>query len=232
MTMTLAFYAVLCQLETESQYRAAAEGCSSKIKTGKEVKVDSVENRAPDFSLSSRAIFIGPASDAHGGPQAVGRKSARLHPHVPRIRRDYQFDRHFFGPGAERLPGHQRRNATAIRPNPLPWLELLPFKAKRRTEWTSTVTTILTGSILRTRPMTKPFPHRASHNAQGTGRTRPVAPINEPSVGPKALLTGRAAAVFFHEVFGHPRREPSPERCRRRPERLRKRSANQSCRVS
>ena len=29
-----------------------------------------------------------------------------------------------------------------------------------------------------------------------------AAPINEPSVTP-ALLTGRAAAVFFHEVFGH-----------------------------
>jgi predicted Zn-dependent protease len=29
-----------------------------------------------------------------------------------------------------------------------------------------------------------------------------AAPINEPTVGP-ALLTGRAAAVFFHEVFGH-----------------------------
>src|ERR1700687_1158565 len=28
------------------------------------------------------------------------------------------------------------------------------------------------------------------------------APLNEPSVGP-ALLTGRAAAVFCHEVFGH-----------------------------
>jgi len=28
------------------------------------------------------------------------------------------------------------------------------------------------------------------------------APLNEPAVGP-ALLTGRAAAVFFHEVFGH-----------------------------
>jgi len=29
-----------------------------------------------------------------------------------------------------------------------------------------------------------------------------AAPINDPAVGP-ALLTGRAAAVFFHEVFGH-----------------------------
>src|SRR5258707_5740007 len=29
-----------------------------------------------------------------------------------------------------------------------------------------------------------------------------VSPLNDPAVGP-ALLTGRAAAVFFHEVFGH-----------------------------
>src|SRR5207245_11633093 len=29
-----------------------------------------------------------------------------------------------------------------------------------------------------------------------------AAPIHDPTVGP-ALLTGRAAAVFFHEVFGH-----------------------------
>ena len=29
-----------------------------------------------------------------------------------------------------------------------------------------------------------------------------ASPLNDPTVGP-ALLTGRAAAVFFHEVFGH-----------------------------
>src|SRR6516164_7080453 len=29
-----------------------------------------------------------------------------------------------------------------------------------------------------------------------------VSPLNDPTVGP-ALLTGRAAAVFFHQVFGH-----------------------------
>src|SRR5262249_61527626 len=33
------------------------------------------------------------------------------------------------------------------------------------------------------------------------------APINEPTVGP-ALLTGQAAAAFFHEVFGHPAEVP------------------------
>src|SRR5260370_4153771 len=36
------------------------------------------------------------------------------------------------------------------------------------------------------------------------------APINDPTVGP-ALLTGRAAAVFFHEVFCH-RAEGHPQK--------------------
>ena len=43
-------------LETDSQYRAAAEALI-KIKTGKEVKVDSVENRAPDFSHEAAAYL-------------------------------------------------------------------------------------------------------------------------------------------------------------------------------
>src|SRR5947199_10655536 len=47
---------------------------------------------------------------------------------------------------------------------------------------------------------------RAVHAAEATLRKEleglVAAPINDPSVGP-ALLTGRAAAVFFHEVFGH-----------------------------
>jgi len=46
-------------LETDNQYRAAAEALI-KIKTGKEVKVDSVENRAPDFSHEKPHTFVGP----------------------------------------------------------------------------------------------------------------------------------------------------------------------------
>ena len=47
---------------------------------------------------------------------------------------------------------------------------------------------------------------KAVYAAEGTMRKEleglVAAPINDPTVGP-ALLTGRAAAVFFHEVFGH-----------------------------
>jgi predicted Zn-dependent protease len=47
---------------------------------------------------------------------------------------------------------------------------------------------------------------KAVYSAEATMRKEleglVAAPINDPTVGP-ALLTGRAAAVFFHEVFGH-----------------------------
>ncbi len=46
-------------LETDKQYRAAAEALI-KIKTGKEVKVETVEGRAPDFSREEPHTYIGP----------------------------------------------------------------------------------------------------------------------------------------------------------------------------
>jgi len=46
-------------LETDKQYRAASEALI-KIKTGKEVKVETAEGRAPDFSREEPHTFIGP----------------------------------------------------------------------------------------------------------------------------------------------------------------------------
>jgi hypothetical protein len=46
-------------LETDRQYRAASEALI-KIKTGKEVKVETAEGRAPDFSREEAHTFIGP----------------------------------------------------------------------------------------------------------------------------------------------------------------------------
>src|SRR5207245_8318482 len=45
-------------LETDKQYRAASEALI-KIKTGKEVKVETVEGRATDFSREEADNFIG-----------------------------------------------------------------------------------------------------------------------------------------------------------------------------
>ena len=46
-------------LETDKQYRVASEALI-KIKTGKEVKVETAEGRAPDFSREQAHTFIGP----------------------------------------------------------------------------------------------------------------------------------------------------------------------------
>src|SRR5213082_4310861 len=46
-------------LETDRQYRAASEALI-KIKTGKEVKVETAEGRAPDFSREEPHTSIGP----------------------------------------------------------------------------------------------------------------------------------------------------------------------------
>jgi len=46
-------------LETDRQYRAASEALI-KIKTGKEVKVETAEGRAPDVSREEAHTFIGP----------------------------------------------------------------------------------------------------------------------------------------------------------------------------
>src|ERR1035438_9610735 len=56
-------------LETDKQYKAAAEALI-KIKTGKEVKVESAEGAAPDFTHEQ------PHSDI--GPETRDRKSTRL----------------------------------------------------------------------------------------------------------------------------------------------------------
>ncbi len=56
-----------------------------------------------------------------------------------------------------------------------------------------------------------------------------VSPINDPTVGP-ALLTGRAAAVFFQEVFGH-RAEGHGKGCKRRAD-VHEKVGTDTCRIS
>ena len=48
-------------LETDKQYRSAAEALI-KIKTGKEVKIETAEGAAPDFTHEQPHTYIGPES--------------------------------------------------------------------------------------------------------------------------------------------------------------------------
>src|SRR6267154_1233978 len=185
-------------LETDKQYRAASEALI-KIKTGKEIIVDSVVGRAPDFSPEDAHTFIGPQASL-----AVDRK-----------------------PWEERVRAYTK----AFRESPAIINSIVTFTAQAQNAYqvTSEGTQLQFGQIRYrlelfiqgkapdgmdidryynfdwVEPKDEPD-DKAVYAAEATMRKEleglVAAPINDPTVGP-ALLTGRAAAVFFHEVFGH-----------------------------
>jgi TldD protein len=185
-------------LETDKQYRAAAEALI-KIKTGKEVKIESAEGSAPDFTHEQPHSYIGPENSIQ-----VDRK-----------------------PWEERL----RVYTKAFRESPAVINSIATFTAQAQNSYqvTSEGTQLQYGQIRYrlelfiqgkasdgmdleryynfdwVNPGDAPD-DKAVYAAEASMRKEleglVVSPINEPSVTP-ALLTGRAAAVFFHEVFGH-----------------------------
>jgi TldD protein len=185
-------------LETDKQYRAA-EQAYIKIKTGKEVKVESAEGQAPDFSQEKSHVFIGPQVSI-----SLDRK-----------------------PWEEKVRAYTK----SFRDSPAVINSIVTFTAQAENDFqvTSEGTQLQFGQIRYrlelfiqgkatdgmdieryynfdwVKPEEAPD-DKAVYAAAATMRKEMeglvVAPLNEPSVGP-ALLTGRAAAVFFHEVFGH-----------------------------
>ena len=185
-------------LETDKQYRVASQALI-KIRTGKEVKVETAEGRAPDFSREQPHTYIGaPASIA------VDRK-----------------------PWEEKVRAYTKsfRASTAI----INSIVTFTAQAQNAYQVTSEDTQLQFGQIRYrlelfiqgkapdgmdidryynfdwVNPADAPDDN-AVYAAEATMRKEleglVAAPINDPTVGP-ALLTGRAAAVFFHEVFGH-----------------------------
>jgi TldD protein len=185
-------------LETDKQYRAAAEALI-KIKTGKEVKVESAEGAAPDFTHEQPHTYIGPETS-------------------------FQLERK---PWEEKVRAYTKE----FRTSPAVINSIVTFTAQAQNAYqiTSEGTQLQYGQIRYrlelfiqgkapdgmdldryynfdwVNPSDAPD-DKAVLAAGATMRKEleglVAAPINEPSVGP-ALLTGRAAAVFFHEVFGH-----------------------------
>ncbi len=185
-------------LETDKQYRAAAEALI-KIKTGKEVKVQTAEGNAPDFSREKPQDFTGPWVSF-----TLDRK-----PWEQRVR-DYTA---YF------------RQSTAVINSIVTFTAL----AQNTMQLTSEGTQLQYGQIRYrlelfiqgkagdgmdinryynfdwVNPSDAPDDKAvlaASAQLRKEMEGLVVSPLNDPAVGP-ALLTGRAAAVFFHEVFGH-----------------------------
>jgi len=185
-------------LETDRQYRAASEALI-KIKTGKEVKVETAEGQAPDFSREKPQTFAGP-------------------------RASFSLDRR---PWEEKV----RVYTGAFRASPAILNSIVTFSAVAQNQYqTSSEGTRLQFGQLRYRlelfiqgkapdgmdinryynfdwlePSAAPDDKTVLEQVQVMRRELEAlvaAPLVEPYAGP-ALLTGRAAAVYFHEVFGH-----------------------------
>ena len=78
-------------LETNKQYEASSQALI-KIKTGKEVKVETAEGTAPDFSHEDPHTDIGERGVHPRGSHAMGSESAGLYQGVSRFDGGDQFD--------------------------------------------------------------------------------------------------------------------------------------------
>jgi TldD protein len=185
-------------LETDDQYRAASEALI-KIKTSRDVRVQTAEGQAADFSKEEPHKWYGPQVSF-----ALDRK-----------------------PWEERVRAYTKsfRESQAILNSIVTFSALAQNTYQVNTEGTQLqygqiryrLELFIQGKAADGMDIERYYnfdwvdpkdapDDKAVAVASATLRQEMEglvkAPINEPTVGP-ALLTGRAAAVFFHEVFGH-----------------------------
>ena len=184
--------------ETDKQYRAASQALI-KVKTNQQVQVQTAEGAAPDFSAEAPRKFVGP----------------RVEMHVDRA------------PWEARV----RKYTAAFSQSPAVLNSIVTFTALAANQYevTSEGTKLAFGQIhyrlelyVQSKapdgmdinrynnfdwldPKDAPDDKTVlEHVKTMINETEALdqAPLVDPFAGP-ALLTGRAAAVFFHEVFGH-----------------------------
>ncbi|MBI3663558.1 MAG: peptidase U62 [Acidobacteria bacterium] len=185
-------------LQTDREYREAAEALI-QIRTGKEVKAETAETQAPDFSKEKPQTYF--------GPQASFR--IERNPWEERVR---AYTRMFRGSAAVLnsivtfsavAENEYQANSDGTRLQFGQTRYRLELQVQGKAEdgmdinryanfdWTDAAGAPDDAAV-------------TSQIKQLIGETEKlrVAPLVEPFAGP-VMLTGRAAAVFFHEVFGH-----------------------------
>jgi TldD protein len=185
-------------LETDRQYRAAAEALI-KIKTGKEVKVETEEGQAPDFSREEAHVSIGPELsfklDRKPWEQKVRdytrafRDSAAVINSIVTFSTQVQNHYQVTTEGTELQFGQVRYRLELFIQGKAP--DGMDINRYYNFDWVDPAEAPDDNAV---------FAAEATMRKEMEGLV--AAPINEPTAGP-AILTGRAAAVFFHEVFGH-----------------------------
>jgi TldD protein len=185
-------------LETDKQYRAAEEALI-KIKTGKDVKVETAEGKAPDFSREQPHVSIGPQVSINvdrtpweakvRAYTKAFRESAAIINSIVTFSAHAQNVLQVTSEGTQLQYGQIRYRLELFIQGKAP--DGMDIDRYYNFDWVD--------------PKETPD-DKAVYAAESTMRKEleglAKAPIVDPTVGP-ALLTGRAAAVFFHEVFGH-----------------------------
>jgi TldD protein len=185
-------------LETDSEYRAAAEALI-KIKTGKEVKVQTEEGAAPDFSREKPQVYTGPlvsySLDRAPWEQKVRdytryfRESSAVINSIVTFTAQAQNQIQVNSEGTQLQFGQIRyRLELFIQGKAADGMDINRYY---NFDWVNPADAPDDKAVL-----------AASAQLRKEMEGLVVSPLNDPTVGP-ALLTGRAAAVFFHEVFGH-----------------------------
>ena len=185
-------------LETDKQYRAAAEDLI-KIKTGKEVQVQTVEGSAPDFSHETPQHYIGPwvsyTLDRKPWEQKVRdytayfRQSAAVINSIVTFTAQAENTMQLNSEGTQLQFGQIRYRLELFIQGKAP--DGMDINRYYNFDWVNPSDTPTDKTVL-----------AAAAQIRKELEGLVVSPLNDPTVGP-ALLTGRAAAVFFHEVFGH-----------------------------
>jgi len=185
-------------LETDTEYRSAAEALI-KIKTGKEVKVQTEEGAAPDFSREKPQVYTGPlvsySLDRKPWEQKVRdytryfRESRAVINSIVTFTAQAQNQIQVNSAGTQLQFGQIRyRLELFIQGKAADGMDINRYY---NFDWVNPSDAPDDKAVL-----------AASAQLRKEMEGLVVSPLNDPTVGP-ALLTGRAAAVFFHEVFGH-----------------------------
>ena len=184
--------------ETESQYRAAAEAFI-KVKTGKDVQVQTLEQGAPDFSQEKPQVFSGARAsytlDRHPWEDKVRlythsfRSSALILNSIVTFSAQAQNQYHVTTEGTKLQFGQVRyRLELFLQGKASDGMDLERYY---NFDWTDPASAPDDKTVL-----------AQCGVLQKELEALTKAPLADPYAGP-AMLTGRAAAVFFHEVFGH-----------------------------
>jgi TldD protein len=184
--------------ETDTQYRAASEALI-KIRTSKEVQIQTAEEHAPDFSRETAHVFYGPHA-SFTLDRRPWEEKARLYTKffhespailnsiatfTAQAENNYQVSsegsRLQFGQVRYRLELFIQGKAS----------DGMDINRYYNFDWTDPAAAPDDKTVLA---------QCAILQKELEGLIK--APLVEPFAGP-AMLTGRASAVFFHEVFGH-----------------------------